>query len=775
MNTTTVGSQLYADTNFSRAEDLKLIQGLGHFTADQSYPGELHLFVIRSQYPHARITRMDLSQVESAPGVKWVMTAKDIEAHGGKDLPSAPPVMTTSGKPQELNKMPVLAREWVRFVGQPIAFVVAQTYHQAQDAAELAQIEFEEHAACKNADAAKLPGATQLHASAPGNVSGDFQSGDLAAVQAQFARAHHVSHLTIRSQRLFGVPMEPRAVVAFHDPATQRTRLHTPSQGLLSMQAYLAQCSGVPESEVDIVTNDVGGSFGLRTGAYSEHVGVVIASRVLGQAVKWVGTRSEVFLSDWHARALTLNGSMALDAEGHILAIRFEDRVDVGAYNCYMSSFIGSRNLSVTMGGVYRVPALYMHSEMVYSNTTPTSAYRGAGRPDIAYSIERLMDFACHEHGLDPIATRRKNFIPVSDFPYKTANGTSYDLCDFDQVMTKALKLADHEHYAERKAAASRAGKLRGLGVSTYVEASGAGTAQMDQVSGQMGADGVLTIEGVTGPSGQGHQTSFAKIVHTELGMLEKDIRYGSAKTGTALQGNGTGGSRSLYGAGSAIKNMCVQLKAQLTVLLAAHWACQPDAVKFQNDAWVGEGAAFSKPLSTTEALALLTPSERAGLQATGEAKSGSTFPNGCHVVEIEIDPETGETAIANYTAVDELGRVISPHLVRGQVHGGVVQGLGQAFMEQVIYDDQGQLITGSFMDYAMPRAGDLKALNNATVELGTELNLLGAKGVGESGCTGSLPALANAMMDALRPFGVDRMDMPFTPEKVWSALHSKA
>ena len=769
MNTTTTAA--LAETAFSRTEDLHLILGQGHFTADQSYPGELHLFVIRSQYAHARIKRMDLSAVESAPGVRWVMTAKDIEAHGGQDLPSAPPVMTTSGVLQELNKMPVLARECVRFVGQPMAFVVAQTYHQAQDAAELAQIDFEELAACPNADAAHLPGAVQLHANAPGNVSAAFQSGDLAALEAQFAKAHHVSALTVRSQRLFGVPMEPRAVVAHHDALTKRTRLHTPSQGLLNMQAYMAQCSGVPVSDLEIITQDVGGSFGLRTGAYSEHVGVVMAARFLGQAVKWVGTRSEIFLSDWHARALTLNGSIALDEEGRILAIRFEDRVDVGAYNCYMSSFIGSRNLSVTMGGVYRVPALYMHSEMVYSNTVPTSSYRGAGRPDIAYAIERLVDYACHEHGFDPVEMRRKNFIPVADFPYTTANGTRYDLCDFDRVMTLALSLADHAHYPERKAAAASAGKVRGLGLSTYVEASGAGTAQMDQVHGQMSESGVLTIEGLTGASGQGHQTSFAKIVHTELGMQESDIRYGSAQTGTALQGNGTGGSRSLYGAGSAIKNMCSKLKDQIATLLASQWSCAPEAVRFEEGAWRLEGSPSQSGLSTTEVLARLTPQERGALQATGEAKSGSTFPNGCHVVEIEIDPETGETEIVNYTAVDELGRVISPHLVRGQVHGGVVQGLGQAFMEQVVYDEQGQLITGSFMDYAMPRAGDLKALNNATLELGTELNLLGAKGVGESGCTGSLPALANAMMEALRPFGVDRMDMPFTPEKVWRAM----
>ncbi len=769
MNTTTTAA--LAETAFSRTEDLHLILGQGHFTADQSYPGELHLFVIRSQYAHARIKRMDLSAVESAPGVRWVMTAKDIEAHGGQDLPSAPPVMTTSGVLQELNKMPVLARECVRFVGQPMAFVVAQTYHQAQDAAELAQIDFEELAACPNADAAHLPGAVQLHANAPGNVSAAFQSGDLAALEAQFAKAHHVSALTVRSQRLFGVPMEPRAVVAHHDALTKRTRLHTPSQGLLNMQAYMAQCSGVPVSDLEIITQDVGGSFGLRTGAYSEHVGVVMAARFLGQAVKWVGTRSEIFLSDWHARALTLNGSIALDEEGRILAIRFEDRVDVGAYNCYMSSFIGSRNLSVTMGGVYRVPALYMHSEMVYSNTVPTSSYRGAGRPDIAYAIERLVDYACHEHGFDPVEMRRKNFIPVADFPYTTANGTRYDLCDFDRVMTLALSLADHAHYPERKAAAASAGKVRGLGLSTYVEASGAGTAQMDQVHGLMSESGVLTIEGLTGASGQGHQTSFAKIVHTELGMQETDIRYGSAQTGTALQGNGTGGSRSLYGAGSAIKNMCSKLKDQIATLLASQWSCAPEAVRFEEGAWRLDGSPSQSGLSTTEVLARLTPQERGALQATGEAKSGSTFPNGCHVVEIEIDPETGETEIVNYTAVDELGRVISPHLVRGQVHGGVVQGLGQAFMEQVVYDEQGQLITGSFMDYAMPRAGDLKALNNATLELGTELNLLGAKGVGESGCTGSLPALANAMMEALRPFGVDRMDMPFTPEKVWRAM----
>ena len=767
-------SAVQIDTSsFSRQEDLRLITGRGHFTADQSYPGMLHMHVIRSVHAHAKITALDLSAVSAAPGVKMVLTQSDLLAEGAQDLPHAVTLTSLTGEPQKIHKMPVLAKDKVHFVGQPIAFVIAETVLQAQDASELAHIEFEVMDACSDVGRALKSDAPVLHADMANNVSCVFSSGDKERVEEAFSSAKHISQVCVNSQRLIGFPMEPRAVVAKYDALSEQTTIHTPSQGLLSIQGYLSQCTGLKPEQMHIVTQDVGGSFGLRTAAYSEHVGVVIATRLLNQAVKWVGTRSEVFLSDWHGRALSLNGSIALDAQGHILAIRFDDEVDVGAYNCYMSSFIGSRNLSITMGGVYKVPALYMQSTIFYTNTVPTSAYRGAGRPDIAYAVERLIDFAAHEHGFDPIEIRRKNFIAVQDFPYKTANGTVYDACDFNLVLDRALALSDYKGFDSRRIQSMSQGKLRGIGLSTYLEASGAGNVQKDQVDGRFTPERVLVISGVTGASGQGHETSFAKIVDNELGLGPEFVKYQAGVHGLALVGNGTGGSRTLYGAGSAIKNLCANIRLQLTTLLAKQWSCEASEVSFQGGAWARLGHA-GVALQTAEVLALLSASELTTLSGMGEAQSGATFPNGCHVAEIEIDTQTGEVEVVDYVAVDELGTVISAQLVQGQVHGGVIQGFGQAFCEQVVYDPQGQLLSGSLMDYALPRADGMPIIRNDTVEVHTSLNLLGAKGVGESGCTGSLPALSNAVMSALRPFGIDRMDMPFTPAKIWSALQNK-
>ena len=759
-------------SSFSRQEDLHLITGQGKFTADQSYPGMLHMAVIRSVHAHAKILSMDLTAVKASPGVKLVLAHDDIVREGAQDLPHAVNLTSIDGEPQKINKMPVLAKHRVHFVGQPIAFVVAQTAYQAQDACELAQIEFEVLQACADVASTLANEAPVLHEAMANNVSCVFSSGDKASAEAAFAKAAHVSEVCVNSQRLIGFPMEPRAVVAKYDAKTQKTTIHTPSQGLLSMQGYLGQSTGLKPEQMQIVTQDVGGSFGLRTAAYSEHVGVVIATRMLNQAIKWVGTRSEVFLSDWHGRALSLHGSIALDERGQILAIRFDDQVDVGAYNCYMSSFIGSRNLSITMGGVYKVPALYMQSTIVYTNTVPTSAYRGAGRPDIAYAVERLIDFAAHEHGFDPIQIRRQNFIELDQFPYKTAIGTVYDACDFNLVMDRALALADYEGFQARRALSTSKGKLRGIGLSTYLEASGAGNVQKDQVDGQFNSDRVLVISGVTGSSGQGHETSFAKIVDNELGLGPQHVKYQAGVYGLALIGNGTGGSRTLYGAGSAIKNLCAHIREQLALVLAGRWSCAASDVVYQTGHWRSLGTTVT-PMQTAQVLASLSVTELEGLSGMGEAQSGATYPNGCHVAEIEVDTQTGEVQILNYVSVDELGTVISPQLVQGQVHGGVIQGFGQAFCEQVVYDEQGQLLSGSLMDYALPRAGGMPIILNETVEVHTSLNLLGAKGVGESGCTGSLPALANAMMSALRPFGIDRMDMPFTPMKVWSALQN--
>ena len=772
-----MNSSAYQGVKFSRQEDLELITGAGKYTADYHYPGTLYMHVIRSVHALAKITKLDLTLVSKAPGVKWVMTAKDIDEHGGKDLPNALAVKSRSGEPQLVVKMPVLARDWVHFVGQPIAFVIAESALLAQDAAELAEIEFETHSAVADMTSALKPGATQIHPTVPGNLSAEFEAGDASAVEAAFAKATFVSQLKIKSQRLVGHPMEPRAVVAKYDKTNDRYVIHTPTQGILGMQNYLTQTTGLRADQLDVDIKNVGGSFGLRTGAYSEHVGVLIAAKVLSKPIKWVGSRSEVFLSDWQGRALTLDGSIALDQQGKILAIKFHDQVDLGAYNAYMSTFIGTRNLSITMGGVYDVPALYMRSELVFTNTVPTSSYRGAGRPDIAYAIERLVDFAAREHRLDPIELRRKNFIKPEQFPYKTAIGTNYDFCDFEKVLAQALKTSEYDSFAKRKEVSKSRGLLRGIGLSTYLEASGAGTAQKDQVEGRFDQRGVLTIYGVTGASGQGHATSFAQIVQNELGLPATCVDYLASIPGKVLIGNGTGGSRTLYGAGSAIKDLCAKLRELIKAHVAKHTKIDISSIEFLDGVWTlpnleVSGQNSKRTATTLELLKLFDPSELNALAGIGEASSGATFPNGCHIAEVEINPHTGETTVVRYLAVDELGRIISPHLVRGQVHGGVVQGLGQAFLEEVVYDEQAQLITGSFMDYAMPRADSLMHLTNETVELGTSLNLLGSKGVGESGCTGSLPALANAVMDALSEYGIHQMDMPFTPVKVWTAIH---
>ncbi len=756
--------------NYARREDHALVTGHGRYTADHVYPGSLHAYVIRSMHAHARITRADFSAAAQAPGVVWVMTADDAKALGAQDFPNAVAVEDINGQPQKVVRMPALAKGQVHFVGQPIAMVFAETAGLAQDAAELAEIDYEPMDAVASVDTALAAGSVQLHDAAPGNLSARFANGDRAAVEAAFKAAQHVSRVRVASQRLIGMPMEPRAVVVLHDDASGRTRIHTPTQGILGMLGLLSATTGIPPAQLEVSTQDVGGSFGLRGTPYSEHVCLVLAARKLKRPLRWVGSRSEVFLSDWHGRALTLDAQVALDAEGRILAMRFNDQTDVGAYNCYFSTFIGAKNLSVTMGGVYKVPALYMESDIVFTNTVPVSAYRGAGRPDIAYAVERLIDYAAHEHGFDPVALRRRNFIPLTDFPYRTANGTLYDTCDCAQVMDRALTLSDYAGFAKRRGESEQRGKLRGIGMATYLEISGAGSVPKDQVQGEFSDAGVLNVYGVTGASGQGHETSFAAIIDSTLGLPATQVRYVAGDPSRSMVGNGTGGSRTLYGAGSAIKDLCNKIIAQATPLVAQSWGCAPEEVGFTHGRWQ-HLADKSRTLTMTEFLQRLKPAELATLKAMGEAQSGSTFPNGCHIAEIEIDPRSGVTEVVNYTAIDDLGTVISPQLVEGQVHGGVVQGWGQAFCEDVVYDSSGQLLSGSLMDYAMPRLGCMPVLQRETLEVPTKLNLLGSKGVGESGCTGSLPALANAMMSALRPFGIHAMDMPFTSAKVWAAI----
>jgi len=576
--------------NLMRHEDRRLITGSGKFTADWNLEDQLYAVMVRSDRAHAIIQSIDVDAATDLPGVVAVYTAADVTASGFSPLPSGPDIQGVGGKVIAKNPLPLLAIDRVRFVGQAVAMVVAITEAIAQDAAELVEV---------------------IYRDLEPVMKTEGESAE-SAVSSAFASADRITTHSITSQRLSGAPLELRTVLASYHDVSGKTTVYTPTQGLLGMRASLAAVTGMDPSDFDIVTQDVGGSFGLRGGPGVEHGLVVLATQQLKRPVKWVAKRSELFIGELHGRALTLNGSIALDRDDNIIALRFDDTIDLGAYNCYFGGFIGTNNLSVTMGGAYRIPALYMQSTLRYTNKVPVSAYRGAGRPDIAFAIERLIDQTAAEHNLDPIEFRRRNFIPKEAFPYTTANGTEYDCGDFDGVMNKALSLADYQGFSSRGDAAKRDGKIRGIGVGYYVEKSGAGSAPKDQVACQFNHDGTITLFAVTGPSGQGHETAFAQIVGEGLGIDTRNIDYQAGVSDQQLIGNGTGGSRSLYGTGSAFYKLvntviekvtpyaAQELAVDETVILAMSLTLNLFGVRF-TAAWCRVQVRHSrKPWSTT-------------------------------------------------------------------------------------------------------------------------------------------------------------------------------
>ena len=697
-----------------------------------------------------------------------MLTGEDARESGFKSLPN---IVTYAGKDgQQVRKPhhPVLALGRVRFVGEPVAMVIADSAALAEDARESIDIEYRDLPAVAGFDAAVRPGAPQLHDDVPGNLAFEYESGDEQAVAAAFARARFVSKLTMDSQRLVGNMLEPRACVVAYDPASGRYTVHAPMQGPGGMRGQMMQVTGLDKDHLALVAQDVGGSFGVHGAAYPEYFAAMIAARRLGRPVKWVGTRSEVFMSDFHGRAISLTGELALDAGGKFLAIRFDDRADLGAYGATFGTFIATRNLTITMGGVYRVPALHARTRLAYTNTVPVSAYRGAGRPDIAYAIERLVDYAASEHGFDPVELRRKNLIPQSAMPYKTPNAGTYDSGDFEGVMDDALKRAGWSGFPARRAAARRTGKLRGIGIATYLEAGGAGAVPKDQVAVAFDRNGAMTLFALTQSSGQGHETIFPQIVAAALGIDAKHIRFHPGAPAAELMGNATGGSRGVLGTGSAFRVLGAKLIELARPHAAARLKVPESALSYSR----GSFHASRRSLGFIELARALAGAKPHPLDTITEGTFGATYPNGCHIAEVEIDPATGAARIERYTAVDDLGNVINHALVEGQVHGGVVQGAGQAFGEHAIYDPAtGQLLTGSFLDYVMPRAGWMRDVGVYDHSVPTPTNALGAKGVGEAGCTGSLPALVNAAMDALRPLGIRHLDMPLTPARLWTAI----
>ncbi|MCC7484615.1 MAG: xanthine dehydrogenase family protein molybdopterin-binding subunit [Burkholderiales bacterium] len=752
----------------SRREDFRLVTGQGRYTSDWSLPGELHAVFLRADRAHAQIVRFDAARALAHPGVKSVLAGADARDAGFKSLPCVVTYTGKGGQPFLKPHHPVLALERVRYLGEPVAMIVAESAAAAEDARELVEIEYRDLPAVATFEDAVRPGAPQLHDAIAGNLAFEFESGDEQAVAAAFARARYVSTVTMESQRLVGNAMEPRACLVSHEPGSDSYTFHVPLQGVGGMAGQIAGVTGLDRTRIRVATQDVGGSFGVRGPAYPEYFAAMAAARRLGRPVKWVGSRAEMFTSDFHGRAISLTGSLAMDADGSFLAIRFDDRADLGAYAAAFGAFIATRNLTITMGGVYRVPALYARTRLAYTNTVPVSAYRGAGRPDIAYAVERLVDYSAREHGFDPVELRRRNFIPREAMPYRTPNAGTYDSGDFEAVMDDGLARADWAGFPARREAARRAGKLRGIGIATYLEAGGGGGAPKDQVAVEFAPDGTMTLYAVTQSSGQGHETVFPQIVAERLGIDPACIRFHPKAPPADLVGNGTGGSRGVFGTGSAFR----VLGEKLAETARAHAAGKLGVPEHELRYSEGRFHAGDRSIGFVELARALAGPKPHPLDTTAEGVFGTSYPNGCHIAEVEVDPETGAAAVARYTAVDDLGHVVNPTLVEGQVHGGVAQGAGQVFGEHAVYDPaSGQLLTGSFMDYIMPRAGWIRRMEVHDHPVPTPTNALGAKGVGESGCSGSLPALTNATVDALRPLGVGHLDMPYTPGRLWAAI----
>ena len=750
-----------------RVEDARLTTGSGKYAADWNLPGQLYGCFIRSDRAHAQIASVDVSKALKHPGVKRVLTGEDAVRAGYTKQMHTLTFPGKGGQQTRSPERPVLAHGKVRYVGEAVALVVADTAAGAQDAAELIEVDYRDLPPAVHPEEALAPGAPQLHDTVPGNLSQECEAGDAAAVDAAFAKAAHVTRLKVEVTRVAPNPMEPRACIATHDVRDGSYTLYTCMQGVTTMRKGLSVYTGVPEDKLHLVARDVGGGFGQRTPAYPEHCALMMAAKETGKPVKWVSTRSEGLATDTHGRGNIIDGALALDSDGKFLAMRLDWVNDMGAY-LGPASMGHIRNTTTCMTGVYRIPALYATYRVALTSTNPVSSYRGAGRPDIAYTVERLVSQAAAELKIDAAELRRRNFIPKEAFPYKTPTGSIYENADLHGMLEKAVKLADWKGYAKRRAQSEKRGRLRGIGIATVIENTGAGAAAKDDIEIVLEASGNVTVHTQAKSQGHGHETTFGTIVANALGIpLERvKIVQGAPEKQHKLLGNHTGGSRSTVGAGSVCHLAALKLIEHGRPLAALQLSVEPSQVEYS------KGVYRTRESKKTVKLGDLARSQPVTVAAEG--KFGSTFPNGCHIAEVEIDPDTGEAEIAAYSAVDDVGTVINHGVVEGQLHGGVVMGAGQIFGEHVVYDrGTGQLLTGSFMDYCMPRAGLVREIRGAEHPTPSQVSPLGVKGVGESGCTGSLPALANAVMDALRPLGIEHLDMPLTSGKVWHAIRA--
>jgi carbon-monoxide dehydrogenase large subunit len=758
-----------------RSEDPPLVTGQGRFTDDLKVPGQAHACFVRAAVAHAAIRRVDVSAAKKMPGVLGVFTARDLEADGLGPIPPIAIANGRDGKPMNVAPIPVLASDRMRYAGEPVAIVVAETFAQAQDAAEKVSVESEDLPAVSDAESAVAKGAPQLWPQAPGNIALDWADGDEQAVDAAFAKAAHVERVRLADTRLAPSAMEPRAAIGEWDAKAERYVLTASTQGVAVVRKLLAEgVFKVPLQKVRVLTHDVGGGFGMKTQTYSEYPALLYAARKLGRPVRWCATRLESFLTDSHGRDGVLEGELALDARGKFLGLRMRTLVGLGACTTQFAAIFGTANTKNCLSSVYRIPAIHIAVKLVLTNAAPLGPYRGAGRPEAIYLIERLIDGAARAMGIDRVTLRRRNFIAPKAMPYKTVNGPIYDSGEFEAAMDKALALADWKGFPKRRAASKKTGKLRGLGLCCFLEV--AGGILNEKADLRFGADGTVAIHVGAQAMGQGHLTTLPRVIAKKLGVDVSQVKLVEGDSDLVPDGTPSVASRSLMMAGSAMAIACDNAIEKGRRVAGHLFEAAADDVEFANGRFRVRGTDLSMPVLELAVKAKTAPGLpeelQGGLDNVAEFISPQmSFPNGCHVCEVEIDPQSGVVEVVGYWAVDDVGNIVDETIVDGQLHGGVAQGLGQVLGEHVVYGADGQLVNASFMDYVMPRAHTMPSMVTAHHSVPCTTNPLGVKGAGESGVAGALPAGMSAVLDALGTRGIAHFDLPASPERVWRAL----
>tara|TARA_B110000444_G_scaffold34921_1_gene30278 strand:+ start:114 stop:2456 length:2343 start_codon:yes stop_codon:yes gene_type:complete len=755
-----------------RTEDPKLLKGEGKYTDDLNLPDQVYAAIVRSPVAHGIIKDINVSDAKEMPGVLLIVTGYDLENYG--NLPCGMQIKSKDGSPLKKPNRPSLVTDKVRFVGDPVACVIAQTPDAAKDAAELVSIDIDILPATTLATEAAMPGAPVLYDDVAGNIALDFQFGEPDTVDKAFKAAHHISRVDIRNNRIVVAPMEPRSAIAHYNNETDSFTMRLGCQGTFGMRNQLAGILNMEREKVRVLTENVGGSFGMKSFVYPEYICLLHAAKKLSRPVKWTEERSSSFLSDQQGRDHEVKGELALNKEGDFLAVRLFLHSNLGGYLAAVGPNMATNNMVKNITSVYKTPLIEINTKCVFTNTTPISAYRGAGRPEANYYMERLIETAAKEMGIDRMELRMRNHIRPDQIPYKAPSGQNYDSGNFSAILKNGLKFSDWENYETRREISRKKGLLRGIGVSNYLEVTAPVETEMGGIRFEENGD--ITIITGTLDYGQGHAAPFAQVLHSQLGVPFEKIRLLQGDSDELITGGGTGGSKSIMASGGAIVEASVEVIKKAKQAASHVFEAPIQDIELHNGNMLVAGTDRTITLSE---LSHKLKTEFIGvpdLPNTLDVKLDhggvpSAFPNGCHVCEVEIDPETGQTIFDDYYMVNDFGVLINPLMVEGQCHGGVAQGLGQAVMEDVVYDADGQVLSGSFMDYALPRASDLPNFHFASLPSPATTNALGVKGCGEAGCAGAMPAIMNAIVDALSEFGISHIDMPATPQKIWRAI----